>query len=84
MPVPGGEVAGIWGSYLCDMPYHSFQSMLDFIVADIKPDMFFWTGDNSAHDVWENTEQEITQYTVDISNMLSDSFKDTGITVIPI
>jgi hypothetical protein len=41
--------------------------MLSYIKTDIKPDMFIWTGDNSAHNVWDNTVEEITNYTITIT-----------------
>jgi len=37
--------------------------MLKYISAEIKPDTIAWTGDNSVHKVWNDTEDEIIQYT---------------------
>ena len=31
------------------------QKMLEFVRDEIKPDVMFWTGDMSAHSVWENS-----------------------------
>lgn len=56
-----------WGSPLCDLPVDTFQTMLDFVVSDVKPDMMFWTGDNSPHDIWYNTQEECADYTVLVS-----------------
>lgn len=58
--------------------------MLDFVVDEIKPDIFLWTGDNSAHDVWKNTEEEIISYTKNITQTLINAFANTNITVYPI
>lgn len=58
--------------------------MLDFVAAEINPDMFIWTGDNSSHNVWDNTVEEVTQYTIDITNMIKDRFDSTDITVLAI
>ena len=58
MPGPSGVAAGEWGSNqggLCDLPQKTFANMLDFVVNEVKPDVIFWTGDNSAHDIWKNT-----------------------------
>lgn len=52
---PGDTAAGYWGGYMCDIPRWTLQSFLRFVRDDIKPDMMFWTGDNSAHNVWANT-----------------------------
>lgn len=53
----GDQAAGEWGSSKCDLPVKTFQSMLDYVTAneDLIPDMVFWTGDSTPHDVWENT-----------------------------
>ena len=81
----GDKAAGYWGDYECDMPIHTFANMLDFIASDVQPDMLFWTGDNSAHNVWDNTEEEITKYTIKVSQMLKEHL-DTKqkITILPI
>lgn len=81
----GDKAAGYWGDYECDMPIHTFANMLDFIASDVQPDMLFWTGDNSAHNVWDNTEVEITKYTIKVSQMLKEHL-DTkkNVTILPI
>ena len=33
-------------------------------------DFLTWHGDNSAHDVWMNTAEEVTYYTKNISDVL--------------
>ena len=38
--------AGPYGSVYCDAPFSLLVSMLDYIKKDIKPYIFFWTGDN--------------------------------------
>ena len=40
-----------WGEYTCDVPKNTFDNTLDYIVNEVKPDVIFWTGDNSAHNV---------------------------------
>ena len=57
---------------------------MDFVVSDIKPDMLFWTGDNSSHNVWSNTEVEITRYTEAVTNIIKDSTVGADITIVPI
>jgi hypothetical protein len=59
-------------------------SMLEFAKDEIKPDALFWTGDNSAHNVWDNTQDEIVAYTVNITKTINEAFKDSKISVFPI
>ena len=65
MAGPGEDAAGKWGSNegVCDIPKETFEDMMSFIVSEIKPDLIFWTGDNSSHNIWSNTTQEVTDYT---------------------
>lgn len=55
--------AKYWGDYKCDLPHNTLVHMLNFVKTEIKPDMFIWTGDNSAHTVWKNDLQEVIDYT---------------------
>lgn len=57
---------------------------MEFVVSEIKPDVIFWTGDNSSHNIWDNTVEEVTQYTEIVTNIIKDAIKDTDITVLPI
>lgn len=44
--------------------------MFDFIGKNqeqLKIDFITWVGDNSAHNVWDNTNEEVTDYTVNIT-----------------
>jgi sphingomyelin phosphodiesterase len=47
--------AGPWGGYWCDLPEQTLQSMLEHVRDVVKPDIMFWTGDNSPHDTYANT-----------------------------
>lgn len=58
--------------------------MLEHIRDEVQPDLFFWTGDNSAHNVWSNTEIEVTNYTVNITNTIKDVLGNSNITFFPI
>ena len=86
VPGPDDEVAGEWGSNfgLCDIPMKTFQSLLENVVNEQKPDVIFWTGDNSSHNIWSNTVEEVTGYTKDVTDMIKEAIKDTNITVVPI
>jgi sphingomyelin phosphodiesterase len=60
------------------------MSFVDFVLTDIKPDMVIWTGDNSPHYVWADTEEDVIASTVGLTQILKDSFTKKGITVVPI
>lgn len=83
-PAAGEPGAGRWGSLHCDIPMETFANLLDYITGTVKPDIIFWTGDNTAHNVWNNTADETTIYTITVSNMIKMAFKDAGITILPI
>lgn len=81
------RLAGKWGDYNCDIPHTTLKHMLDFIAENqdtLKTDFITWTGDNSAHNVWDNTEEEITRYTVNITDTIKESLKNTDIDIFPI
>jgi len=84
LPADPKDAAGIWGDYACDIPHNVLTSMLEYVRDTVKPDMFIWTGDNSAHNVWNNTNDEVTAYVVNITETIKDIFADTTITVFPI
>ena len=80
-----GEIpAGEWGSSMCDLPVKTFQSMLDHIAANDVPDMVFWTGDSTPHDVWYNTADETVDYVIRVSEMIYGAFDGKNVTVMPI
>lgn len=60
----GSTPAGKWGDYNCDIPLLTLQKMFEEI-ASLQDDIKFitWVGDNSAHNVWSNSNEEITEYT---------------------
>ena len=62
----------------------TFRHMLNFITDELKPDIVFWTGDNTAHNVWDNTADETAIYTITVTNMMKQAFKNSNITVLPI
>jgi hypothetical protein len=74
-------MAGPWGSYQCDLPPAVLKNMLDFVRDEIKPDLFFWTGDNSPHNVWANNNSEVGNSTLNITLAIQDAFNGTNISV---
>ena len=57
--------------------------MMQFVVSEIAPDAIFWTGDNSSHNIWSNTVEEVTNYTETVTNVIKNALKDTDITMLP-
>jgi 3',5'-cyclic AMP phosphodiesterase CpdA len=45
--------------------------MLNHIKAE-KPDLFFWTGDNSPHTIWAESTEKVAQDTIDITEWIKE------------
>lgn len=61
--------------------------MFDYIADNqdtLKVDFLTWTGDNSAHNVWDNSHEEVTEYTKNITQTIKDSLANTNIQIYPI
>ena len=67
----------------CDLPPKTFKSMLDFISDEIRPDIVFWTGDNSSHDIWRNTSDESIDYSMLATDMIKEAFKGQDVAIYP-
>lgn len=77
--------AGKFGSYgSCDIPLHSFETIIKFIADDIKPDSVMWSGDNTPHDIWENTQKEVLDSTRNLTKFIQKSFSKEKIPVFPV
>ena len=86
-PKPGDKLAGKWGDYTCDIPVYTLSNMFEFIADNqdtLKTDFMTWVGDNSAHNVWDNTDTEITDYTKTITNLWKEKMAAHNIEVFPI
>jgi sphingomyelin phosphodiesterase len=59
VPSNSSRQAKHWGSYNCDLPQHTFDSFIHYVKTVVQPDIVFWTGDNSPHDIWNNTETQV-------------------------
>lgn len=51
--------------------------MFEFIRDDIKPDVLFWTGDMSAHSVWENSYDEVIEVNYKVAKEMQEIFGDS-------
>ena len=70
----GSRVAGKWGDYNCDIPLITLQKMFEKIASmQNELDFITWVGDNSAHNVWDNSNEEITDYTNQITLALKSA-----------
>ena len=68
IPANAADAAGIWGDYNCDTSPAALTKMFEFVRDEIKPDVLFWTGDMSAHSVWENSNEEVAEVNNIIAN----------------
>lgn len=76
IPADPKDKAGYWGEYSCDTTRPVISKMFDFIKDEIKPDVLFWTGDMSAHSVWENSNKEVIDVNYIISREMQEKFGD--------
>jgi hypothetical protein len=60
------------------------KAMVDYVSAEIHPDIVFWTGDNSKSDTWANTEDDVIMYVVNSTEAMIDAWSSQNITIIPI
>ena len=68
----GNESAGKWGSYPCDIPLQTVDSVMNEISDDKKRiDMWYWTGDIVAHDIWQYSRSSNLRY----SQLVIDLFR---------
>jgi len=56
---------------------------MEFVANEIQPDLIFWTGDNSSHNIWDNTMDEVIGYTEMVTNTIKDAIEGKNITVLP-
>lgn len=75
--------AGQFGGAFCDLPVDTFKDMMKHIAETVKPDLFFWTGDNSSHNVWSNSSQESVDYTNLVTQLIKESLQGLDIPVYP-
>jgi sphingomyelin phosphodiesterase len=57
--------ANYWGSIAdCDLPFQTFQLFLDEVKQMNDLDMIIWTGDNTPHDIWQQSQTYNLNFTV--------------------
>jgi len=80
---PGDRVAGKWGDFDCDIPKRTFESMLQYIKDNVKPDLILWTGDNTPHNVWDEKRSEVYPSTSSVTEIIK-SYIGSSIPVFPV
>lgn len=84
---PGSRLAGFWGDYGCDIPQRTLDAMFDWIGTHqetLNLTFATWVGDNSGHNIWSNSNEEITNYTITITEMMKKRMGGKGIDFFPI
>lgn len=87
--------AGLWGDYRnCDLPWWTFEHLLHNIsgktipfmskhsfgkVTPMKFEYIIWGGDGIAHNVWDNTKEEVIELSRYISASFLSHFPNTSI-----
>ena len=84
-PAPTPEdAAGKYGDYNCDLPTIVAEMMFDYIQAmPEKPDLVFWTGDNIAHDIWNQTAHKNADYTIKITDWMIEHWPEIPVFAVP-
>lgn len=67
--------AGYWGSLSnCDLPFQTFDLFLKEL-SKMDLDLIIWTGDNTPHDIWAQTQSYNLNYTHTIVQRLKKATK---------
>ncbi|KAL4435127.1 hypothetical protein ABPG74_003620 [Tetrahymena malaccensis] len=64
--------AGYWGSIApCDLPYRTIESYVSFIKRNLSNEIDFalWTGDNTNHFIWEQTQEKNINSTIQLTQL---------------
>lgn len=78
--------AGKWGAGDCDVPEWTIKNMFKFIANNqdtFKTSFITWVGDNSAHNVWDNTDQEVYDYSARLTTYMKEAFGSLDIDFFP-
>lgn len=72
--------AGYYGSRGdCDLPLQTFNIFLKEI-SELKLDAIIWTGDNTPHDIWAQTQSYNLNFTILLAEKISQA---TGAIILP-
>ena len=74
------RAAGYWGSKgPCDLPLQTFDIFLQEI-SKLDLDAIIWTGDNTPHDVWAQSQSYNLNFTAMLAEKISSA---TGAIILP-
>ncbi|CAI2361037.1 unnamed protein product [Moneuplotes crassus] len=78
------NAAGKYGDYNCDLPPIVAEMMIEYVkeLPD-QPDFIFWTGDNIAHDIWNQSSHKNAEYTIQMTNWLQKHYADIPVFTTP-
>ena len=86
-PAPTPEdAAREFGEYECDIPVKTLETMFHYIRdmnESIKPDLVIWTGDNVAHDIWNQTVHKNAESTILITEFIKTHWPEMPVFVTP-
>ena len=69
--------SGKFGSLMkCDTSNNTLKSFVQ-TAYDLQPDFIIWTGDNTEHDNWNSTQEEVYESTATIKEALYEVFGDS-------
>ena len=57
--------------------------MIQYAANTIKPDVLFWTGDNSAHNIWSNTDEEVAMYNTVVTDTIKMALEGKDLPIYP-
>lgn len=61
---PTENPANYWGTLSnCDLPFQTFRLFTEELAKMKNVDLILWTGDNTPHDVWQQTQSSNLNYT---------------------
>ena len=74
----GSGDAGVFGDYNCDSPQALLDSLLSFLNSSLtpRPDFVLYTGDDPAHDIWQQTFDSNLAAIASVSAQLQRHFPD--------
>lgn len=75
--------AGKYGGYECDIPWATFESMIQHLKDVEKPDLFVWTGDNSPHSDWTTTVESLKNSTGTMTDEIKRQFAGIDMPIYP-
>jgi sphingomyelin phosphodiesterase len=77
-PGSGNNSAGLYGDYNCDTPEILLTSVIEFI-QKLAPDFIIYTGDDPAHDIWEQSKDKNVASMATVMAKLTQAFPTTPV-----